>query len=88
MPLCGFNAKMLEGMAKFADGVFEQVVKRSERDGISLKRAFEIEMEEMGIFLIKLDEKYHKELRPQHNVEEAMNKLIEWTAFEHEKGEA
>ena len=80
MPLCGFNPKMLEGLTKFAQGLYEQALKRQQEDGIPIERAFETEVEEMNIFLTKLDEKYYKDLRPKHTVSEAMDKLVEWTA--------
>jgi len=85
MPLCGFNPKMLHGLTEFAQGLYEQAKKRSEEDGISIERAFEIEVEEMNIFLTKLDERYYKDLRPKHNVAEAMDRLVEWNAF-YQKG--
>ncbi|MDP3769726.1 MAG: hypothetical protein U1A23_04475 [Candidatus Sungbacteria bacterium] len=80
MPLCGFNPKMLEGLTKFSQGLYEQALKRQEEDGIPIEQAFAIEVEEMNIFLTKLDEKYYRELRPKHNVAEAMDKLVEWAA--------
>lgn len=80
MPLCGFNPKMLEGLTKFSQGLYEQALKRQQEDGVSIERAIEIEVEEMNIFLTKLDEKYYAELRPRHSVAEAMDKLVEWTA--------
>lgn len=80
MPLCGFNPKMLEGLTKFSQGLYEQALKRQKNDGIPIERAFEIEVEEMNIFLTKLDEKYYNELRPRHSVAEAMEKLVEWMA--------
>lgn len=73
---------MLEGLTKFAQGLYEQALKRSKQEKISIERAFETEVEEMNIFLTKLDEKYYKELRPKHTVSEAMEKLIKWTAFD------
>lgn len=82
MPLCGFNPQMLKGLTMFAQGLYGQAIERSKREKISIERAFEIEVEEMTIFLSKLDEKYYSELRPKHNVKEAMDKLVEWTAFE------
>ena len=85
MPLCGFNPKMLEGLTKFAQGLYEQALKRQKKDGISIERAFEIEVEEMNVFLAILDEKYYSELRPGHTVEEAMAKLVEWTAAQPKK---
>jgi len=81
MALCGFNPKMLKGLALFAQGLYEQALKRSKKDNISIERAFELEVEEMNIFLPKLDAKYYDDLRPTHNVEESMEKLIEWSAF-------
>jgi len=80
MPMCGFNPKMLKGLTMFAQGLCEQALKRQEEEGISVERAFEIEVEEMNIFLTKLDEKYYEELRPKHTVEEAMDMLVEWAA--------
>ena len=85
MPLCGFNPKMLAGLTMFSQGLYEQAVKRQKEDGIPIERAFEIEVEEMNIFLTKLDERYYEELRPKHSVEEAMNKLVEWTADQPKK---
>lgn len=86
MPLCGFNSKMLEGLTKFSQGLYEQALKRQKEDGIPIDRAFEIEVEEMNIFLTKLDEKYYNELRPKHTVAEAMDKLVEWTASQPKRG--
>lgn len=80
MPLCGFNPKMLEGLTKFSQGLYEQAMKRQKEDGVPIERAIEIEVEEMNIFLTKLDKKYYSELRPKHSVAEAMDKLVEWTA--------
>lgn len=85
MPLCGFNPKMLDGLTKFSQGLYEQAIKRSKEDGIAIERAFEIEVQEMNIFLAALDEKYYAELRPQNTVTEAMEKLIIWCAFSAKK---
>ena len=81
MPLCGFNPKMLKGLTEFAQGLYEQAMKRQEEDNIPIDRAFQIEVEEMNIFLAKLDEEYYEALRPKHDVKEAMEKLIKWSAF-------
>lgn len=81
MPLCGFNPKMLGGLAMFTQGLYEQALKRQKEDGITLERAFKLEVEEMNIFYAKLDEKYYKELRPKHDVTAAQERLIEWAAF-------
>ena len=82
MPLCGFNPKMLDGLTKFAQGLYEQALKRSKEDNVSIERAFEIEVEEMNIFLTRLDETYYNELRPKNNVTEAVKKLVAWCAFD------
>lgn len=71
---------MLHGLTDFAQGLYEQALKRQKEDGIAIERAFEIEVEEMNIFLAKLDEKYYDELRPKHSVDEAMAKLVEWAS--------
>jgi hypothetical protein len=80
MPLCGFNPKMLYGLTTFSQGLYEQALKRQEEDNIPIERAFEIEVEEMNIFLVKLDEKYYRDLRPKHSVTESMDRLVKWTA--------
>ncbi len=78
MPLCGFNPKMLGGLTMLAQGLYEQALKRSIEDDVSIERAFEIEVEEMNIFFTKLDEKYYADLRPKHDVVESMDQLVEW----------
>lgn len=71
---------MLRGLTEFAQGLYEQALKRSVEEGISVERAFQIEIEEMNIFLAELDRRYYDDLRPQHSVPEAMKKLVEWAA--------
>lgn len=80
MPMCGFNPRMLYGLTEFTKGLYEQAVKRAAEDGTSVELAFKVEVEEMNIFLQELDRKYYEELRPEHNVAEAMKRLVEWTA--------
>ena len=82
MPLCGFNPKMIRGLAEFTQGLYEQALKRSKDDGISVERAFEIEVAEMTVFLAEVDRRYYEELRPRHTVEEAMRQLVAWDVFE------
>lgn len=81
MPFCGFNQKMIHGLAEFTKGLYEQALKRSREESITVERAFEIEVAEMTIFLAKLDEKYYDELRPKYDVATAQEQLIEWAAF-------
>ncbi|HEY4523607.1 MAG TPA: hypothetical protein VJK04_01900 [Candidatus Paceibacterota bacterium] len=78
MPLCGFNATMLKGLTLFAQGLYEQAVKRSENDGVDVKTAMEIEVHEMNVFLPALDEEY-EELRKTQGVDESMRNLVQWT---------
>ena len=79
MPMCGFTPKMLRGLTEFAQGLYEQAAKRSKKENISLDRAFEIEVEEMNVFLAELDRRYYEDLRPRHSVDESMRKLVDWT---------
>lgn len=82
MPFCGFNPKMLHGLTEFAQGLYEQALRRSEREGVPLERAFAIEVEEMNVFFAALDRRYYEELRPKHNVADAVERLVAWSAFE------
>jgi len=76
MPFCGFNTKMVEGLAIFARGLFEATLDRSHREGISIDQAFEREVAEMGLLLEALETSYQK-LRGQLSSPEAMHKLVE-----------
>lgn len=78
MPLCGFNPQMLHGLTELAQGLYKQALKRSREDRVTLERAFEIEVEEMNIFLTKLDARYYDDLRPEYNADEAMERLLNW----------
>lgn len=71
---------MLTGLTQFSQGLYEQALKRAKEEGIPVERAMEIEVEEMNIFLVELDRKYYEELRPRHDVAEAMRRLVEWGA--------
>jgi len=57
MPMCGFNQKMLEGISLFAEGLFDQAIKRSNEDNLSLEESFSQEIFEMDIFREILDSK-------------------------------
>lgn len=50
MPLCGFNEKMLTGLSLFAEGLFDQAIKRSKEDNLSLEDSLKQEISEMDIF--------------------------------------
>lgn len=80
MPLCGFDAKMLQGLTLFAQGLYESALRLSEEKGIAVDEAMQIEIKEMNVFLGALEEKYQA-LRKTHGVDEAMRELTEWTAM-------
>lgn len=68
---------MLKGLTLFAQGLYEQAVKRAAKDGVDVKTAMEIEVHEMNVFLPALDEQY-EELRKTQDVDEAMRNLVTW----------
>ena len=79
MPLCGFNSKMIDGIAVFAQGLFEATLARSKEKGISIEEAFKIEVHEISLFLEALENK-HQELKRVHEPRETMVKAVEWIA--------
>ena len=62
MPLCGFNSKMIQGIAVFAEGLFEATVARAKEEGKTLPEAFEIELRDIRLFLQAIEDK-HQELK-------------------------
>lgn len=64
MPLCGFNPKMIQGIAMFAEGLFEATAARAAEEKISLPEAFKIELRDIGLFLQALEDK-HQALKRQ-----------------------
>jgi hypothetical protein len=64
MPLCGFNAKMIQGITMFAEGLFEATAARAAEEKISLPEALKIELRDIGLFLQALEDK-HQELKRQ-----------------------
>jgi len=64
MPLCGFNAKMIQGITMFAEGLFEATAARAAEEKISLPEAFKIELRDIELFLQALEAK-HQELKRQ-----------------------
>lgn len=77
MPMCGFNSRMLKGLTEFAQGLYEQALRLSQEQGISLQDAMEKEIHEMNVFLAALDERY-EELRETRPVDAAMQDLTKW----------
>lgn len=70
MPLCGFNPKMIQGIAVFAEGLFEATVSRAGEENLSLEEAFQIELRDIKLFLQALEDK-HQELKRQMSPEDA-----------------
>lgn len=55
MPLCGFNEKMLNGLAAFNEGLVEHgLLYRSERNGESVEQAIKREISDMTRLLTEL----------------------------------
>ncbi len=78
MPLCGFNEVMLKGLTLFAQGLYEQLLKRMRSEGVTIEQALEREIHEMNVFLPALDAEYER-LRQTMDVDEAMRALVKWT---------
>ncbi|MDB4984133.1 MAG: hypothetical protein JWM20_312 [Patescibacteria group bacterium] len=68
MPLCGFNQKMLDGLGLFAEGLWEQAIKRSEEDKVSIEESLKQEIKEMNIFKEILAEKDPKKVQGLHGI--------------------
>jgi hypothetical protein len=50
MALCGFNKKMLSAEQDFADGLWDQLVKRSKEESLSIVDTLKLEIDEMDQF--------------------------------------
>lgn len=65
MPLCGFKPKMIEGIAKFGEGIFEQAQQKAKDDGLPLRQSVDVEIEETSMFiemLMGIDPRKHEAL--------------------------
>jgi uncharacterized protein YicC (UPF0701 family) len=72
MPLCGFNEKMIEGIATFSEGLFEATIERGNAKGVDNKTAIETEIDEISIFIEALKSKY----KTPDNVTKKMAEMI------------
>lgn len=70
MPLCGFNPKMIQGIAVFAEGLFEATVARAKEEQMSLPEAFNIELRDIRLFLQAIEDR-HQELKKKMTPAEA-----------------
>jgi hypothetical protein len=56
MPICGFNQKMLDGLAKFHEGLVEHgLIERSRKRGLTKERTLECELKDMERLLGELN---------------------------------
>ncbi len=80
MPLCGFNPKMIQGIAIFAQGLFEAVLARSRAEKLDIRVAFEKEVSEITLFLGALEDRY-QELR-RDRPDKVMTELVDWISYQ------
>lgn len=76
MPLCGFNIKMVRGIATFSEGLFEATLGRAREEHIEIEEAFKREITDIGLLLEALEKKY-QELKGQYTTKEAMIRLVQ-----------
>ena len=56
MPFCGFNQKMLKGLAEFHEGLVEHgLIERSRKRGQTIEKTLECELSDMNRFIKELD---------------------------------
>ncbi len=77
MPLCGFNKKMIRGIAIFSEGLFEATIQRAEEQRVDISTAFRREVKEIGLFLEALENE-HQQLKKKHSPKTTMRKAVEW----------
>jgi hypothetical protein len=77
MPLCGFNKKMIRGIAIFAEGLFEATLERANEKGVNIETSFRNEVHDISEFLNALENE-HKKLKAANSPRETMKKIVEW----------
>jgi hypothetical protein len=58
MPLCGFNKKMIEGIALYSEGLFDATIERGRQNNVDDISAVTTEVHEINLFLKALKAKY------------------------------
>src|SRR5438876_328161 len=58
MPICGFNAKMIQGIAQFSEGLFEATVAKADQKSQDPPAAVRNELAEIDLFLRELERRY------------------------------
>jgi hypothetical protein len=90
MPLCGFNPKMLKGIASFHEGLVEHgLIERSRKKGQTVEQALECELKDMDRMLGELnrisDEEKRKIIETLAEHAKAFYKLIESVGIDNYK---
>jgi hypothetical protein len=72
---------MVTGLATFASGLFEATVERAKEKGISIDRAYEEEVVELGQFLEALEKKYQSvKGNGKGSNRRVLAKVVDWIA--------
>ena len=77
MPLCGFNKRMIIGIAIFAEGLFEATLQRAKENNVNIETSFRNEVKDVTEFLNALESK-HQELKVEYTPKETMGKIVKW----------
>jgi uncharacterized membrane protein YgdD (TMEM256/DUF423 family) len=56
--LCGFNQKMIEGIATFSEGLYQATMERGQQNNVTDVAAVKAEIKEIGLFIKALQAKY------------------------------
>ncbi len=77
MPLCGFNKKMIRGLAIFAEGLFEATLQRAKENSVDIETSFKNEVRDITEFLNALESE-HQKLKIDYTPKETMEKIVKW----------
>lgn len=77
MPMCGFNKKMIRGIAIFAEGLFEATLERANEKGVDIETSFRNEVRDITEFLNALENE-HQKLKITNPPRETMQKIVKW----------
>ncbi len=80
---CGFNTKMVQGLALFAEGLFEATLERSREEGTDIEQAFKVELKDITAFLEGI-ERLHQETKHKFDRPTTVKMITHWMA-EHDR---
>lgn len=83
MPMCGFNTKMVQGIALFAEGLFEATLDRSREQKMDPEVAFKQELRDITAFLDAI-ERFHQETKRSSDRTTTMTRIVRWMS-EHDR---